>query len=356
MSEKFRDCISLFYITVFYFKCIFCIELQTFSKKICIAIIIVMVLILTVSILTTFSTPYMIINATNMLKIHDEQLGIASDVIQCAEHHWGHHFSTMTLKENASDLLNDNPKGLPMDVFSLNQADIEYHHYEDVNMDYEIILPTAGINRFIMPYNYYNRPWYMWQDSTIDMSVNIIHTEQLTEARVYLFKGEKAINEFFDDELKLPTFEEVIDLVTQPNTIFWNVKQNDYYYVAVHLKGPKDTILQSNITFNFKYIDTDDYSWLGNSAQHIKGVGETVRLGWSRSSNLTLCYLHPLDRNSLESPSIHIDVSYYVLWNYVLPVVIAPFVVLLCLIILVIVFVCIRTRAHGMHSQYTPIN
>jgi len=260
--------------------------------------------------LSTFYYPYFVKKNSLIVSSQEERLAIASDVILCAKYRWSL-FSGINIKENASDTLNDNPLGIPMDVFSLDPEDIIYHRYRDVNEDFEIVMPTSGVSRFIMPYNYYNRPWYMWPGSTINMTLKIHSSKPPKKATVYLFKGEKKINNFFSNDRKFPAFEEEMDFhEKKSNDIFWTIEDNDYYYMAVHFDGEKGTVFQSNITFDFKYIDIDEYSWLPDTAKHVQGVGKTVTFKPHRSRNITLCYLHPLNPNSLESDSIHIQTSY----------------------------------------------
>ena len=263
----------------------------------------------------------------------------------------------MVLSENATDYLNDNPKGLPMSVFSLNSRDVKFHTYVDENPGFELALPTNGTSRFIMPYNFYNRPWYLWKNSTIRVSVDIIYTEEPVEAFMYLFKGQDAINDFFDDKEPIPPYEEMVDLNTMTSdSVLWTIKTNDYHYVGILMNGIKGTLVKSNVTFSFLYIDTDDYPWLQtNSTTHLSGVGHSVNLGWSGSSNLTLCHLYPIDPHLLESTSIHINVAYYTR-DYVLPVAITPIMVVFALFLLVtplfgIVYRMLRLQRRG----YTQI-
>ncbi len=99
------------------------------------------------------------------------------------------------------------------------------------------------------------------------------------------------------------------------HSVHWQVAHNDYYFVAVHTIGKEDTIFKANMTFNFTYIDVDDYPWLKDTAQRANGVNQPLSLHRSISSgriNKTLCYLHPLPAGSLDSDSIHISTDYYV--------------------------------------------
>lgn len=296
---------------------------------------------------------------------HYTTLAIASDVIECAKPNWLQKYSTITITETASDSLNDNPNGLPMDVFSLKASQIIFHNYEDKHLNFELLLSDTGPNRFLLPYNYYNRPWYMWTGSNISLTFNLNYTEKPTVASAYLFKGEDAINSFLRDMEKVPVHEEVVDIFSVGrSSVFWQVKHNDYYYVAVHVNGEKNTLFQCNVTFNFKYIDTSDYLWLPASAKHVGGVDDTVTLEHSLlspNSNRTLCFMHPLDPTILESPSIHLDVSYNTDLKLRVPLIATPYVLALLYIISVIVFMCRFTLCQCLysrrnHGSYKPIN
>ena len=297
------------------------------TPVVCIAIAIVALIIAVANLVFFISV------ARYSSSVKDGQLGIASDVIQCARPHWTHFLSTMVLSENATDYLNDNPNGLPMSVFSLNSRDIKFHTLVDENPDFELVLPANGTSRFIMPSNYYNRPWYLWKNSTIRVSVDIIFTEEPVEAFMYLFKGEEAIHTFYsNDPLKSSSYEEKVDLISlNSKTILWTAKNNDYYFIGVRIDGSLGTVFQSNITFTILYIDMEDYTWLLNSTEYLRDLQSHLSLGWSGSSNITLCYMHLVDPKSLESSSIHIDVSYRAQWGFVLPITVIPVAFLLLL-------------------------
>ena len=242
-------------------------------------------------------------------------LAIASDVVECAKPSLLYRYSTIVVTETPSDTRNDNPKGLTMDLFSLKESDIIYHSFVDTHKNYKLILPTSGLSRFIMPNNYYNRPWYLWSGSTIKITFKVVFKEKPSKAVLYLFKGETKINSFFSEKSEIPAYEEHTDMLSTDgnNSVFWQVQDNDYYYIAVYTFGTKDTIFQSNITFNFTYIDVEDYPWLKDTSERATGINQPLTLYHSVSSpnnNQTLCYMHPIPSSSLESPSIHLNTVY----------------------------------------------
>ncbi len=291
-------------------------------------------------------------SADNTYSLHDEYLGIASDVILCARRKKPSFLTMVTIKENNTDFQNDNANGIPMEVFSLHSKDIKYHQYEDPHMDFELVLPVTGTNKFIIPYNYYNRPWYMWPGSTINITLDINSTHQPKEALAYLIKGDKSINKFFRDNKHLSHYEQEVDLIkTDSNAIFWTVQENDYYFVGFLINADKDTIFKANITFNFKYIDTDDYPWLFDSARHIKRIGDIAKVRLLLNNNITLCYLHPLNPSSLESDSIHIETSYSA-DKIIISVVVNPYVaiVIIYFFVAVILMCCISIPQHSYKS------
>ncbi len=148
---------------------------------------------ITLVLLTGGITSYIIISRS----YQTNYLAIASDVIQCAEPSLLYQYNNIVVNETPSDPVNDNPEGLIMDLFTLKEKDIKYRTYLDNRNHFELVLPITGANRFIMPYNYYNRPWYLWAGSTIDITYQIKCNKRPAKAILYLFKGEKMINLFF---------------------------------------------------------------------------------------------------------------------------------------------------------------
>ena len=247
---------------------------------------------------------------------HFSTLGIAGDVIDCSiprtksgSNLWN--YSAVNITEVASDKLNDNPKGLPMDVFSVNAKEIVYHNYSDVHTDFQLTLSRTGINRFIIPPNYFNRPWYMRTNSTISLEIALKYTQKPKIAYVCILKGEAAIKTFLNNHTFVPKPEYKQDLFEmmdhKSNTV--EIRDNGYYYVAIHITGKKGTMFYSNTTFNFLYIDIKDYDI--NNAEQVDGIGESVVYPINASENkITLCYIHPLKPNQLASPSIHLNIEY----------------------------------------------
>ncbi len=290
-------------------------------------------------------------------------LAIASDVIECAKPNLLYRYSRIVVNETPSDPVNDNPKGLIMDLFTLDKNDIKYHVYLDNRNNFELVLPTTGVNRFIMPYNYYNRPWYLWAGSTIDITYRINYKQKPTKAILYLFKGDTSINSFFSKTKPIPRHEQQIDMLSVDgiSSIHWQVQHNEYYFVGVHTVGAKDTIFKANMTFNFTYIDVDDYSWLKNTAQRANGVNHPLTLYRSISSwstNKTLCYLHALPDNSLDSDSIHVDTDYFTDETLKALLIAIPFssFILYFLVVLGCYWLCKTSRTRKEKHGYFVIN
>ena len=300
------------------FLCSYEIKLYIFTGCIFIGqvwLVIKLVLLLLIS-LMLLSCGIISYTVVSNSRRHSSTLAIASDVVECATPSLLRWYSSITVNETATDALNDNPRGLTMDLFSLKESDIVYHHYLDHNQDFELVLPSNGASRFIMPYNYYNRPWYMWKDSAITISYSIDYNKvEPTKAVIYLFKGEDKINSFFAKDDATPSYEKHVNMLSSDGdkSIVWKIHDNDYYYVGVHATGSKGTIFKSNVTFNFTYVDVDDYPWFKDTAQRASGVNQPLTLYNSNSwkANRTLCYMHRVSSNSLQSISIHLNTTYY---------------------------------------------
>ncbi len=255
----------------------------------------------------------------------DEYLGIAGDVIQCANRKHSDYFPTAKIREHVSNDHNDNPEGLPMTIYSLSLNHIIYRDCSEPSGNYELVLPVSGVNRFIMPYNYYNRPWYMWPGSTINIAFHM--DRQPSEAWVYLFKGDSAINDFINNIDHFPASQNEVDLLRDASkNIFWKISDNDYYFVAVHINGSEDTKFRANITFNIKYVDRNDYPWVSQSAQLITGINDYQTIYLLGIRNITLCDISPLDASSPPLNSIHIKTAYSVKTEFALLVIILLFV------------------------------
>ena len=258
---------------------------------------------------------------------HNNILGIASDVIDCAflDGPQSLSYSTVNITQVNSDKQNDNHIGIPVDVFSVRRSAIKYHTYVDNHKDFELTLSRSGVNRFIVPYNYFNRPWYMRKNSKISLQFFIDFIEKPTEAYAYILKGEDIIIDFLTDLKSEPNYEHKLNVFDNiRNFRVSEIQHNDYYYVGMHINGKKGTKFSCNITFNFMYIDADDYDM--SDSKHMSRIGDSVLYPIdSLNRNATLCYIHPLGANSFESPSIHFNVVYIRSLLVLVPLLLIPF-------------------------------
>ena len=280
-------------------------------------------------------------------------LGITGDAMECATPNCLRMLSDINVKEEAK--FDDNPNGFQMDVFELSSDDIKkkFRIHVDKNEDKKQEFDSSGSQTFIIPHDYYSRPWYMWYGSSITISYNLNYSHKPSDAVLYLIRGDEDINNFVSGS----TFhhEKKDFLLHDSGQIHWEVRNNGYYFVAVHINAEEGTIFNFNITFALKYINPDDFSsWIRESAKLVGGVGSTATLKHSitsLNSNHTLCYLHLTE--SPGSSRIHLDVSFTTeLITWIIP---ALILVIICLLyfLLLFIFCCkCKLRLFQVVQQY----
>ena len=244
---------------------------------------------------------------------HFNTLAIASDVIDCdiLTSQRSLFYSTIGIKQTKSDERNDNEEGFEVDVFSVDRANLIFHNHIDSHIFIKTL--TAPHTRFIIPYNYYNRPWYMRRNSKITLEFKLQKSNPTqTRAYAYIINGETNINKFLDRKHldTEPDFEhkiDILDFLNSPQTV--TLHNNGYYFVAVDITTNAYAKFMANVTFNFIYIDRDDYNL--TSFQTINGNDDSVNypLGISGKKQI-FCYIHPLPPGSFASPSVHLEIEY----------------------------------------------
>ena len=247
----------------------------------------------------------------NLLSTHDQSLAIASDVIDC-EHlePWQNFFnSEVEIKQIASDKFNDNSNGLQMDVVSIPERKIVYRKYFSAG-NFQATLPRNKLNRFVVPDGYYGRPWYLRKNSNISLQVSVVNYESPPSKMVaYVILGDENVNSFLDPSYPTPHYEYSIDLLLakdEDHTI--RLDRNGYFYVVVEIQTVSQLDFFANVTFDFFYIDSDDYNF--TRSKNLGGVGESVRFPldlWGK--NLVLCSVAPLP-SEVYHRTIHVFMVY----------------------------------------------
>ncbi len=284
------------------------------------------------------------------------RLAIASDVIDCYDPQLNPFlYSRINLTEVASDKLNDNANGIPIDVFSIRKTEIKNHNFTDTHTNFEHTLFRNGINRFIIPYNYFNRPWYMRRGSNITVEFALNYTKQPDTAFLYVLKGEDGIVKFLEDNQTEPRYEHKLDLfkiVHRSSTI--QIYDNGYHFVAMDIVGIKGTVFTSNITFNIVYIDADDYD--RENAVAIDHLNDSAIISLDKQNkDATLCFIHSIDPDKLESPSVHIDIVYLPNIAIETTLMVVPFVLALLYVTMLSLLCLKRYRGTFRHKHYVPI-
>ena len=276
-----------------------------------------------------------------------QTLAIASDVIDCNLLPGGYSwlYSHFRISQVASDKSNDNEDGIPMDIYSIIRDNLTYH----------ILFPSPKIfsgslttNKFIIPLNYYNRPWYMRVNSSISLEFRIeSNTNSKFAPFAYVIKGDGDANSFLNSNRRVPSRHECkIDVIKTPNeTVI--IRGNDYYYVVVVADAESIINFFARVTFNVVYLDSDDLSGIAR-VRTVDGTGVSQALPF-KESNTTLCFIHNITG---EANSVHLHMD-FVLDYFVL----IPMVILLASMVSVIVFLlyfCIKKRTTS--RTYIPLN
>lgn len=256
---------------------------------------------------------------------HEKSLAFASDVIDC-EHlkSWQHFFySKVQIKEIKSDKSNDNSDGLQIDVVSIPKGKIVYHKTSYTG-EYEATLLENELKPFIVPENYFQRPWYLRKYSNISLQVTISNYEIPPSKMVaYVILGDDNVNSFFANSFPKPRYEYMIDLLSVEDKVHTiTLDRSGYYYVVVEVNTISQLDFFANVTFDYLYINTDDYNF--NLTRHLGGVGEVVDypLDWIGRS-LVLCSVTPIPPKNDQSATIHLLVQYKIRLSmiFVIPVI-----------------------------------
>ena len=310
----------------------------------------------TLMVLFAITIPFLVflfVGITNVIlslpKSNYNRLAIASDVIDCCDTQEAPLlYSKVNITEVASDKLNDNKNGIPIEVFSVRKNTIRTHNFTDTHTNFEYTLFRNGINRFLIPYNYFNRPWYMRKGSNITVEFALNYTKQPDTAFLYVLKGEHAIQQFLDNNRSEPHYEQKLDIIKiihKSSTI--QINDNGYHYLAMDIIGIKGTVFTSNITFNIVYIDADDYD--RENAVKLDGLGDSTIIQLdAQDKNTTLCYVHSIDPDKLESPSVHVDIVYIPNLAVKVPLLVAPFVFAMLYAVVVLLCCLNRWRRHNI--------
>ena len=243
-------------------------------------------------------------------------MAIAGDVIDCdlllsPEKAW--FYSNVVATEVNSDEENDNEEGFQIDFFSIEKSRLKYHNITEVpKPPFVRSLNKSSNSRFIIPYDYYNRPWYMRKNSNITLNFDFQDHFQLpTKAVAYIINHQQNIDDFTDNPASTPYYEQKIDILgSLRRTLTVTINNSGYHYVGVEISSDVNVDFMFNVSFNFLYIDKDDYDLQSTNLRQIERIGQSQSLPLDdEGRNLTLCY--PYNRpNEIGSSSIHLNIIY----------------------------------------------
>ena len=242
---------------------------------------------------------------------HDQSLAIASDVIDCEYlASWQYFlYSQVEIKQIAIDKFSDNSNGLQMDVVSIPKSKIVYHEYSNAG-NYEGFFLGNELYHFSVPPDNYERPWYLRKNSNISLQVSIANYENPpSKMKAYIIIGDENINSFLDPPYPTPRYEYSIDLLPAMKEVHTiNLDRSGYYYVAVEMQTVSQLEFFAYVTFDFFYINSNDYNFTFHKM--LGCVGESVNYPLDRKS-LVLCSVAPLPPED-DQRSIHVIMQYNV--------------------------------------------
>ena len=287
---------------------------------------------------------------TKAIPHNNKHLAVAGDVIDCgvplARYAWFYSGVMVTLDEKKDE------EGFQIDFFSIEKSRLKYHKITKVpEPPFIISLNKSSNNRFIIPYDYYNRPWYMRKNSNITLNFDFQNPLQLpTKALAYIINHEENIDDFI--AASTPHYEQKIDILHSLNkTLTVTVNDSGYHYIGVEISSDKNVVFMCNITFNIVYIDADDYELQSTNLRLIDRNGQSRSLPLDdKGINLTLCS----SQTNIFSPRIHLNIIHKFADEIkaLLGILVVLFVLTVLVIIFILCFYCISyCRSTGDYTR-----
>ena len=237
-------------------------------------------------------------------------LAVGGDVIDCERlEPWRKWFySDLSVTQQATDVINDNNKGLTMKIMPIQMDKLIFHPFPySGTVDVEITNTTVP---FVIPEGYFNRPFYMWEGSNITMHVNLSDYEiPPSEMMAYIILGDENFNSFISSPQSKPHYEHSFNLIGWDREVYHQTLYNHgYYYIVVQVQTEHNIHLFADIQFDFFYVDSDDYDFSQASGSEI--VGKPVHSSFGiHDHGITVCSVDK-EAGDLDSNTIHVLLDY----------------------------------------------
>ena len=274
---------------------------------------------------------------------------MGGDVIDCEQlEPWQKPFySEVSIMQQATDQ-NDNKKGLTMKTVPVQRNKLKFHACK-----YSGIVDTEinDTKPFVIPENYFNRPYYMWEGSNFSMYVNLSYYEiQPSEIMAYIILGDENFNSFVNNPHSKPHYEYSIDLLSWDNQVYHQtLNKHGYYYVVVQVQTDSKVHVFAIVRFDFFYLDNKDYDF--SLANDLETVNVPVHNSLDiYNKNITLCSVNTVS-GDLDSNTIHVLLDYGLRLSIVF--IIPLLVSVIYLIFLSICVTLLIVRYRNSHKRVT---
>ena len=236
-------------------------------------------------------------------------LAYSSDVVDCQDF-------TNSLQHLLYDNVIVTEKKLDSDnsateikIFSIFRDKI-IPHFESQNGTSMVMFTNSRDSKpFLIPDDYFNRPWYLRKNSNITFEVTFHFEDPPSMAQLYLFNNEFDMNSFLKDPRGIPRYIQKLDLLT--DELVFSITENSYYYVVADIQTEHKLYFSVEVKFNIIYIDADDYQ---DAYRMTLGQdGDTAKVPIDiHGRKRVLCSVSPLPDGSDDSPSTHVVLTYSV--------------------------------------------
>ena len=285
-------------------------------------------------------------------------LAVAGDVIDCSglDDSWHKVFySSVSITQVATDVVNDNPLGLSMEIASLDRRDLKFHP-RNLSGTFEDTLSNKT-NVFVIPEGIFQHPVYMWAGSNVTIDVMMNYLVWPKELTAYVILGDQNLNSFFSNPWVTPKHEYKFSLLENTHqTYHYTFRKNGYFFIAVRIQTDEESNFTANVQFDYSAIIKQDYNFKhGQTLATVKStLSEALDI---RDQELVVCVIddHP---DSYSHFTIHLDLAYGLRKSivYILPLVLVPILVLVLMSLFAkYLFSRCQSRAHSQ-SQYHRLN